>query len=237
MITFAVCDDDPLMIRELSARLSAYMNQRPSLDYRITEFADGTSLLGSGGNFDLIFLDIRMNCPDGMETARQLRRQGNRSLLIFVTVLREYVFDAFAVHAFDYLIKPLDNIRFTQVMDRALRALEQQPEKPLLIRQGNACQVIPPSQIVYCEVLGRKIYLHRRDGGTVVFYGRLHTLEQRLDSRFFRCHRSYLVNLDDIRECGSGLAVLSQGGQIPVSRLRERDLAQALLCRIRERDL
>lgn len=237
MITFAVCDDDPLMMRQLSRRLSSYMERRQS-PFRITEFADGAALLESGGSFDLILLDIRMHRPDGMETARQLRRQGCRSLLIFVTVLRECVFDAFAVQAFDYLIKPLDDARFTQVMDRALRALERQPEKPLLIRrQGNACQVIPPSQIAYCEVLGRKIYLHRRDGGTVEFYGRLHTLEQQLDGRFFRCHRSYLVNLDAIRECGAGLALLSQGSQIPVSRLRERDLAQALLRHIREREL
>ena len=68
----------------------------------------------------MIFLDIQMEHPDGMETARLLRRWGVHSLLIFVTVLRECVFDSFQVEAFDYLLKPLDSARFCQTMDRVL---------------------------------------------------------------------------------------------------------------------
>ena len=67
------------------------------------------------------------------------------------------------------------------------------------------------------------------------YYDRLEDLEQRVDSRFFKCHRSYLVNLDHVGGCQEGQVLLSQGERIPVSRLRERELTQALLRHMKER--
>lgn len=236
VLRFAVCDDEPVMLEALSGLLTEYMEQRRSPAFHISRFRDGDGLLESGGDFDLILLDIQMPRPDGMETARLLRLHGYRGLLIFTTVLKECVFDAFAVQAFDYLVKPLDTARFRQTMDRALLALKQRESETLLVQTKYSRRVVPLSQIVYCEVLGRKIYLHQKDGGITDYYGRMEDLEHRLDSRFFRCHRSYLINLDELRECGAGRALLSQGAEVPVSRLRERDLTQALLRHLREED-
>ncbi|MCI8869153.1 MAG: response regulator transcription factor [Lawsonibacter sp.] len=235
-IKFAVCDDEPLMVQELSEQLSGYMEENRPGQYSVSRFSSGRALLESGG-FDVIFLDIQMEAPDGMETARLLRRRGERGLLIFVTVLKERVFDAFEVEACDYLVKPLDRVRFRQTMDRTLKRLEERTAKTLVVQQGGACEVIALSEIVYCEVLGRKIYLHKSDGAVIDYYGRLEDLERRLDRRFFKCHRSYLVNLDCVRGCRDGQAVLSQGGAVPVSRLRERDLIQALLRCMKEREV
>jgi len=236
MITIAICDDEPAMAQEISGHLSGYMAGRSPTSYCVNSFSSGRTLLESGCDHDLIFLDIQMDRPDGMETAKMLRRRGARGLLIFVTVLKEHVFDAFEVEAFDYLIKPLDDSRFKRTMDRAIGALEQRTEKSIVVQRGSSCRVVPLSQIVYCEVQGRKVYLHLSDGGTIDYYERLDELERRVDGRFFRCHRSYLVDLDYVRGYRDGQAVLSQGGRIPVSRLRERDLAQALLRYMKERD-
>ena len=178
-----------------------------------------------------------MEQPDGMETARLLRRRGDHSLLVFVTVLKELVFDAFQVEAYDYLLKPLDSARFKQTMDRVLRALEQRTAGDIVIQRGTGCEVVPLSDIVYCEVLGRKIYLHKSDGTVSDYYDKLEDLERRVDGRFFKCHRSYLVNLDYVRGCQDGQVMLSQGERIPASRLRERELTQALLRYMKERSI
>ncbi len=236
MITIAICDDEPAMVREISGQLSGYMAERGPVSYCVNSYSSGRALLESGCDHDLIFLDIQMDRPDGMETAKMLRRRGERGLLIFVTVLKECVFDAFEVEAFDYLIKPLDDSRFKRTMDRAIGALEQRAEKSIVVQRGGSCRVVPLSQIVYCEVQGRKVYLHLSGGETIDYYERLDDLERRLDGRFFRCHRSYLVDLEYVRGYRDGQAVLSQGGRIPVSRLRERDLTQALLRYMKERD-
>lgn len=235
MIRFAVCDDEPFMLKALSEYLSAYM-QKTGIPYSVRLFPDGGSLLESACDFDIFFLDIQMEQPDGMETAKQLRCRGSRGLFIFVTILHERVFDAFEVEAFDYLIKPLDATRFTRTMDRAIHTLRGREEKGLVIRRGNTCEVVSPAQIVYCEVQGRKVYIHQSDGKTIDYYDRLDALARRVDGRFFRCHRSYLVNLEHVRGCGEGRVCLSQGDTIPVSRLRERELAEALLRCMKERD-
>ena len=91
-------------------------------------------------------------------------------------------------------------------------------------------------EIVYCEVWGRKVYIHQKDKTVIDYYEKLKQLEQYLDNRFFRCHRSYLVNLDYVCGCREGEVFLSQGGNLPVSKLRERDLAQAILRHMKERN-
>lgn len=237
MIKFAICDDEPMMAQELTGLLADYMGENSPLPFSVCSFPSGRALLESGGCFDVIFLDIQMEHPDGMETARLLRRREERSLLVFVTVLKECVFDAFQVEAFDYLVKPLDSACFRRTMDRALRALEQRAAKDIVIQRGAGCEVVPLSDVVYCEVLGRKIYIHKQDGAVIDYYDRLENLERRMDGRFFKCHRSYLVNLAYVRGCRSGRVILPRGEVIPVSRLRERDLTQALLRYMKERDL
>ncbi len=237
MITFAICDDEPLMVRELTGHLTSYMEEKSITAYDLSSFPDGRALLDAVDRFDVIFLDIQMEQPDGMETARLLRQRGDRSLLVFVTVLKECVFDAFQVEAYDFLLKPLDNVRFHQTMDRVLRSLEQRTAGGIVIQRGTGCEVVRLSDIVYCEVLGRKIYLHKSDGVVTDYYDKLEDLEQRVDGRFFKCHRSYLVNLDYVRGCQDGQVLLSQGECIPASRLRGRELTQALLRHMKERGI
>ena len=237
MVKFAICDDEPMMARDLAGHLADYMKENRITAYSVSSFHDGRALLESGTSFDVIFLDIQMEQPDGMETARLLRRRGDHSLLVFVTVLKELVFDAFQVEAYDYLLKPLDSARFHQTMNRVLRSLKQRTSENIVIQRGTGCEVVLLSDIVYCEVLGRKIYLHKHDGTVSDYYDKLEDLERRVDGRFFKCHRSYLVNLDYVRGCQDGQVLLSQGERIPASRLRERELTQALLRYMKERSI
>ena len=95
MIKFAICDDEPLMAQALAGHLADYMKEKSMTTYSVSSFSDGCALLESVGSFDVTFLDIQMEQPDGMETARLLRQRGDHSLLVFVTVLKECVFDLF----------------------------------------------------------------------------------------------------------------------------------------------
>ena len=172
MITFAICDDEPLIAQELAGRLAECMEERAMTDYSVSCFPDGCALLEAVGSFDVIFLDIQMRQPDGMGTAKLLRQRGDHSLLVFVTVLKELVFDAFQVEAYDYLLKPLDSARFHQTMNQVLRALEQRTAEDIVIQRRTVC-----------EVLGRKIYLHKSDGTVSDYYDKLEDLERRVDGR------------------------------------------------------
>ncbi len=236
MIKFAICDDELFATKEISEYISIFMKEKQNTSYSINSFQSSLSLLQAQCDFDVIFLDIQMEQLNGMETAKILRQRKNHSILIFITVLKEYVFDAFEVQAYDYLVKPIDYLHFKKTMNRVMLTLEQNASKCIVIQHGNSCEVIPLSKIMYCEVQGRKIYIHQDDGRVINLYDKMNNFERHVDGRFFKCHRSYLVNLDHVRGSHSGQIILSNENAIPISRLREREFAESLLRHMKEKD-
>lgn len=225
-IKTAVCDDETEMAEELSEKLTGFFSAN-NIECQITKFSSGTSLLeniGERPDFDVIFLDIKMKAPDGMETARELRRRNYGGFLIFVTVLEESVFDAFEVSAYAYLIKPIEDGRFEKTMDRLKKSLS---EDTVVIRRNGETSLVRSDEIVCCEVIDRKLYIRLSNGETVDFYGRLEELESRLDSRFFKCHRSFLINFSHLKKFRGSSAVMEGGTEVPVSRLRRAAFEEA----------
>ena len=222
MINIAICDDEKKTVRELESLTKSFFNQSGT-ETDIVGFYDGASLLESASatDYDVIFLDIKMSAPDGMETARKLREMRFKGYIIFVTVLEDYVFDAFEVSAYDYLVKPVENEKFLRTMSRLQKQLES---SFITIQRDGQNYFLNLDDILYCEVLNRKIYIHTLDRGTFDYYGKIEDLEKRLtgsNRNFFRCHRSFLVNLAHLNGFGHGYAFLADGEKIPVSRLRK----------------
>lgn len=227
MLKLAVCDDEEKMRDAIGAQIASYMRDHQRQAYSVTGFDSGEDLLRSDETFDIVFLDIQMQGRDGLETAHRLRQQGFEGYIVFVTVLEEYVYDAFEVEASDYLVKPVDSDRFCRLMDRILS--KRKGERGTVIRTVNGVYMVPFRDIVYCEVQGRKMHVHRLDGSVLSFYEKLTEFEQRLDGSFFKCHRSYLINLAHVRSTEDGTVALTDGSRVPLSRLREKDLSAALL--------
>ena len=232
MINIAICDDEPSMVSELEARTKSFFAETD-----FAKFYDGSSLLQSctAEDYDIIFLDIRMKAPDGMETARRLRDQGFDGCLIFVTVLEDYVFDAFEVAAYDYLVKPIDDDKFVRAMTRLQKRLTS---SCLAIQKDGENRLLELGEIVYCEVLNRKIYVHTTDGEIIDYYDTIENLERKLEqsgSGFFRCHRSFLINLEHLKGFGKDLARMQGGADIPVSRLRRKELEAEIIKHLKDR--
>lgn len=236
MLRIAVCDDEKEAVRDIECRAKDFFDGAGT-ETDISGFYDGTSLLESAAvtDYDVIFLDIKMSAPDGMETARELRKRRFKGYIIFVTVLEDNVFDAFEVSAYDYLVKPLENGKFLRTMSRLQKRLES---SFITVQRDGESYFFELDDILYCEVLNRKIFIHTSDGCVFDYYGKLGDLEKRLAAicgKFFRCHRSFLVNLAHINGFGNGCAYLSDGGKIPVSRLR-RDAFENAISEYMEND-
>ena len=107
MIYIGICDDEKYMLDHIRTMASRFFRGK-NTEAAILEFSCGEELLKYDGQIDILFLDIQMKGMDGMETARRLRRRKFRGTLIFTTILREMVFEAFEVQAYDYLVKPID---------------------------------------------------------------------------------------------------------------------------------
>lgn len=194
MLTIALCDDEHYMMNNLKVKISDYLN-RMKIDANISCFSSGISLLFSNQAFNVIIMDIKMSNMDGMETVRRLRTKGDCSQVIFVTSSKEHVFQAFDVDAVHYLVKPVSDKDLFHALDKAIKRCEQIDTQTITVTKGTSVQVIPFRNILYCEAINHKIYICTTNG-KVDYYSQLDVLQKQLDERFFRCHRSYIVNMN-----------------------------------------
>ena len=139
------------------------------------------------------------------------------------------VFQSFEVQAYDYLVKPVEEKQFEKTMERCFASMQNAVEDSLLVKKGYEGRIILKNEIVFCEVIDRKIYLNLVSGEVVDYYDRIETLETKLDSHFFRCHRSYLINLKHLKGYKNGTACMDNGKEVPVSRLRSREFSGVVL--------
>ena len=228
MIHIAICDDEKHMSDQIRAMASDFFRKK-NREIRLRTFLSGEKLLNDEGQIDILFLDIQMKGMDGLETARKLRAGQFRGFLIFITVLKEMVFQSFEVQAYDYLVKPVEEKQFEKTMERLFASMQNAGEDSLLVQKGYEGRIIREDEIVFCEVIDRKIYLNLASGEVVDYYERIENLETKLGSHFFRCHRSYLINLKYLKGYKNGTACMDNGKEVPVSRLRSREFSGVVL--------
>ena len=191
----AICDDEK-NIRELIGAKVA--EQLPEAE--LVFFSSGEELLSSDQQIDILFLDIQMAGINGMDAARELRKTNKSVILIFVTAVEEYVFQAFDVGAFHYLVKPIDHSKFADVLRRAVDEWRSKiprgngPEqKYIMISSNGVHSKVILDEIIYAEVFNRKVVIHKMDE-TIEYYGKMSDLEALAGDTFFRPHRAYLIN-------------------------------------------
>ncbi len=228
MIHIAICDDEKHMSDHIRSMISDFFRKK-NQEISLHMFSSGEELLSYNGQIDILFLDIQMKGMDGMETARKLRADKFRGFLVFITVLKEMVFQSFEVQAYDYLVKPVDKKQFEKTMERLYASTQNASEDSLLVQKGYEGRIIPKDEIVFCEIIDRKIYLNLASGEVVDYYERIENLETKLDNRFYRCHRSYLINLKHLKGYKNGTAYMDNGKEIPVSRLRSKEFSSVVL--------
>ncbi len=236
MHSIAVCDDEKYISEKIEKMAKDFFRKK-DIDISVVQYSSGEELLESSKGMDITFLDIGMQGMDGIETARRLRAQGYKGFLVFITVLREMVFQSFEVQPFDYLVKPVQEDDFDKTMERLFFAMQDRlaPEKGrLLVQKGYESNIISFQDIICCEIIDRKVYLYLNAGEVIDYYDKIENLEKKLDRRFFRCHRSYLINLSHLKSYRNNTAYMADGKEIPVSRLRSREFSNVILQYMRE---
>ena len=225
-LNIAICDDEEI-IREQIKELTE--KEKSGLCMELYETGD--ALLAFGKQFDIVFLDIQMEGTDGIETAKRLRQKEEDTILIFITGIREYVFEAFDVAAFHYLLKPIEEEKFREVFRRAGRELEKRKSKrreTVFIKTRNRSFSLEKDSILYIESSGKKVEIHTT-GETIEAYASMNEMEGQLGGGFFRCHRGYLVNMAYVAEYDSGSITLNNGEYVYLAKEKYGEFVKAYM--------
>jgi len=197
---------------------------------------------------ELVFLDVHMPGLDGMGVVRQLREKGEQlPHIIFVTAYDQYAVEAFRLEAMDYLLKPVDKNRLAETIDRARRVIQEKkapepasaktqaaPRTKLLVRSNNRNFIVDASDVIYATIDNGLITLVTTNLEGQSNYRTIEDLQANLDrDLFWRVHRSYLVNINRIKEVVPWFKSSYQlrlddrkHTEVPVSRVQTRRLRE-----------
>ena len=221
-----ICDDEKEICRILAEKISVIIPEA-----EVLSFYSGDELLNSHTDPDILLLDIRMPGMDGMDTARLLRDNGWKKILIFVTGEKDQVFHAFDVQAFHFLVKPIQDKQLKEVLTKAVSALDAgsgREERYISVKTTTSHIRINLSDILYAEVFNRKIVIYTPKEN-IEYYGQLADLEKLAGRDFYRVHRSFLVHLKYVEMYNGKIIKLSNGKEAPMARRSYQGFVKAYM--------
>lgn len=216
----AICDDNIDELSRIAALLEEYNREHAGV-ISYEAFHNAIDLLETikKVQFDLLFLDIFMPGTTGMEAARELRNSNSNIPIIFLTSSREFAVESYRVAAEDYILKPARRDEIFPCLDKQYAKLSQE-EPYLTLKSGHGITKLHFSNIVYVEVINRSIRFVLTNGDIREAYGYLTDYEKNLlsDSKFYKPHRSYIINLGRVAELGKDGFVTVLGNTVPIAR-------------------
>ncbi len=232
MLKIFICDDNHENLNTLQSYIQR-LSQECGVATNISAFDNGYDLLDAYTNdVDICFLDIQMNGITGIDVARKIREVDERVTLVFMTNYAQYALEGFSVHAYQYLLKPIDYFSFSKELKSIFITNNKNNEYVLDVKNDNGIYRIAMMDIQYIETTSQKnCLIHTSDKKTYTVYSSLKSLlpELKPENVFFRCHNSYVVNFQYVSSIQKDEIILKNGEMIPVSRHRKKELLQAYM--------
>ena len=231
---FAICDDEAAELDYLNLLVQRWGEKNghiavcscfPSAETFLFQYAEQK-------DYDILLLDIEMGNMNGVELAKTVRADNKEVQIIFITGFSDFIAEGYDVSALHYLIKPVNEIKLMEVLDKACEKLEKKEHNIILSVDGESLR-IPVDEIMYAEAFAHMVEIVTAKKKFEVNTA-ISEIEKLLNNSFFRCHRSYIVNLAAVERVAKTDAILDNGKTVPVSRRLYNDLNQAFIKYYRE---
>lgn len=227
-IKITILENHSLELNHLKTQIETW-SIKSNVEVELLTFLSGeqyfNSSIHSPESTNVFFLDIQLNTLTGLDVARQLRRDGYKGYIIFITAFREYVFHGYEVHALNYLLKPIQQKSLSLCLDEIAKNLTN---KSYLYRNKHETICIP-----YHDILCFSSSLHYVDILTVSNdYHQFSTLKNvmtLLPPEFIQTHRSFIVNIAHIYKLSENTITLSNNMTVPVGRSFLKQVGDKLL--------
>lgn len=225
----AVCDDDLQELDSLVSLLDQMDGRFGKLSVR--PYSNALDLLHdaqAARDFDVVIFDIMMPGLSGIDAARELRARNDAVSIVFLTSTPEFAVESYEVQAVNYLLKPVDPQKLAETLGRISRKLDK-PRAALTLSKPQRLVTLPFEQIEYVEIIGKTLHFMLVEGGEESIKAPLRDYEEKLLSHpgFFKTHRSYIVNLANMREFSGDAFISASKRVVPVSRGLRKEAREA----------
>ena len=213
-----LCDDKVEDLCELENMLD-----NSGFAVHIESFCNAEDLLGHvrrGVPVDMCILDIIMPETSGISLAVELRRHSYSGQIVFLSALNDFAAESYGVQAFSYLLKPPTPESVHRLLADVTVAIAKRDEEAIIVRQSGEMRRLLHREIEYVEVMDHYVYFHLTSGEYVEVYATFVEISNRLTSApsFVKCHRSFIINMNEIKIITSRSVTMRSGKILPVSR-------------------
>jgi DNA-binding LytR/AlgR family response regulator len=231
MIRIAICDDEKKILDEVSGYIKNYAEKK-SKEIEVFRFDSAASLIGAledGKSFDIFVLDVYIGDERGTVLARDIRKLGIESPIIFATTSVDHAPESYEMGTLRYLIKPINPIKFYEALDVALAAAEKIGQRLVKLKTENGVESINATHILYSEAHAHYQYV-TLDGEEKLrvrmTVSELYTLLAP-NGGFIRVGSAYIINLRNVKNVSTSEVHLYNNITVPIPRGKHSEIKKA----------
>ena len=204
MIQIAICDDEKKILDEVSGYIKNYAEKKSDLDIEVFRFDSARTLISTledGKSFDVFVLDVYIGDEMGTTLARDIRKSGIESPIIFATTSLEHAPQSYETGTLRYLIKPINPRKFDEALDAALLQVKRTRDRYLKFKTENGVASVNANNIMYSEAHDHYQYVRKDDGEEIkvrMTVTELFTILSKYGG-FVRIGSAYIVNLRHVK--------------------------------------
>lgn len=227
MTKIAIIEDEYDMSNDLKKHVEMFFNQHEK-NISIDIFDNAVKFLDKyKTGYNLVFMDINLPYMNGIEASEKLRQKDPMVIIVFVTSLAQYAIEGYKVHAFDYVLKPVNYYNFALTLERILPHLKNNDKSIVIYTNKTSFKKILIDRIKYIEINNHKLIFHTLDGDYET-HGALNDYVDMLKDDYFElCNRCYLINLKMVSQVTPD-SVLIDNESLLISRPKRKQFLHVL---------
>lgn len=225
----AICEDNITDLNYISTLVSQWAKATDN-NVHIETFPSSEAFLfyyTVDKSYDILLLDIEMGSINGVQLAKQIRKDNDEIQIIFITGYPDFIAEGYEVFALQYMMKPVVQSKLFSTLDKAVKNLGKVEHSVVFSNNGEVYRILE-SDIMSIEVFAHSCIV-RTTKNTYEVKSSISELEKALGESFIRCHRSYIVGIKYIKSISKTDVILDNGIKLPLSRSNRNLVNQAFI--------
>jgi DNA-binding LytR/AlgR family response regulator len=218
MVKLVVCDDDELIVDCICNIIERCFKDNVVIEKHYSTFTLLDFYIDNQKkDLDVLIMDVELRGENGIQIASSIIRLHPHVKVIIISGFLKYAEDVFDANPVQFLIKPVNEEKLIRAVEKSIQAIDLESSISIKIVQKQGILKICTKDIKYFESSGRCVYIHERGASRKIYY-KLDDLEKVMPCNFLRCHKSFIVNMNYVKEFRKDVIILNSGDDIPISR-------------------